>query len=115
MQANLPQGGFGILSGLVVVFIALGVSFEPRSACAEARQEQTVTYTIAFASLAPWDLDVFIANADGSNPHQLAWWGLSSNLVAGWRMAGLLFRPRHSGRERYLCDPARRDRPAPLN
>ena len=72
MQANLPQVGFGILSRLVVVFIALGVSFEPGSACVEARQEQIADYPIAFASLAPWDLDVFIANADGSNPHPLA-------------------------------------------
>jgi Tol biopolymer transport system component len=55
----------------VVGFISLGFPFEAAWAAAEARQEQPVNYTIAFASLAPWDLDVFIASADGSNPKPL--------------------------------------------
>ena len=66
------QLGFWLLLGLVAVCTSLGVLFEPGSACAEVREERAANYTIAFASLAPWDLDVFIANADGSNPHPLA-------------------------------------------
>ncbi|MBI3304368.1 MAG: PD40 domain-containing protein [Deltaproteobacteria bacterium] len=58
-----PGGGRGEASPL---------HFESARAAAETRQEHTADYTIAFSSLAPWDLDVFIANADGSNPKPLA-------------------------------------------
>jgi Tol biopolymer transport system component len=40
-------------------------------AAAKVQQVPTADYTIAFASLAPWDLDVFIAQADGSDPQPL--------------------------------------------
>ena len=74
MEKSLSQVGFRLLLGLVVGFILLGFLCwsEPVWVAAEARQEQTADYTIAFASLAPWDLDVFIADADGSNAKPLA-------------------------------------------
>lgn len=57
---------------LVAGLLALDHLFTPEQTVAETPQEQTVEYTIAFASLAPWDLDVSIANADGSDPKPLA-------------------------------------------
>ncbi len=63
----------GLLLGLIVGLIVAGASFgEPAWATREAPPEPTADYTIAFASLAPWDLDVFIANADGSDPKPLS-------------------------------------------
>lgn len=58
----------------VVVFLLLGAlgRNESTGAIAETLQEQPPEYTIAFSSLAPWDLDVFIANADGSDAKPLA-------------------------------------------
>ncbi len=74
MEKSLSQVGFRLLLGLVVGFILSGFLCwsEPVWVAAETQQEQTVAYTIAFSSLAPWDLDVFIADADGSNPKPLA-------------------------------------------
>lgn len=56
----------------MVSVIWLGFSIESAQAIAEIRQENPLDYTIAFSSLAPWDLDAFIANADGSDPKPLA-------------------------------------------
>lgn len=72
MEKSLLQIAFGQFLRLVLGFILLISSFGAAKAATETQQEQTVAYTIAFASLAPWDLDVFIADADGSNPKPLA-------------------------------------------
>lgn len=72
MKGTLPRIGFRLLLRLVVSFVALGFPVKPAWVASEAQQEQRANYTIAFASLAPWDLDVFIASADGSNPKPLA-------------------------------------------
>ncbi len=72
MEKSLSHLSFGLLLRLLVCAISLGLSFDPAWTTEETQQEQTADYTIAFASLAPWDLDVFIADADGSNAKPLA-------------------------------------------
>src|SRR5262245_33057098 len=72
MEKSLLYLSFRLLLGLAIGFISVGVFLKANSVCAETAQEQTTGYTIAFSSLAPWDLDVFVANADGSDPKPLA-------------------------------------------
>jgi Tol biopolymer transport system component len=72
MEKGLLHLSFRLLLGFVVGFILFRFPFEPELAAEETPQEQTTSYTIAFSSLAPWDLNVFIANADGSDPKPLA-------------------------------------------
>jgi TolB protein len=73
-QASLLQISFRFLLGVVVGLLLPGFpsQSDPPQAAAEVHREQTAEYTIAFASLAPWDLDVFLANADGSDAKPLA-------------------------------------------
>jgi len=73
VEQSLPWTRFRLLLGIVIdCSILLGFPFEAVRTAAEAQQDQPSAYTIAFSSLAPWDLDVFIANADGSDPKPLA-------------------------------------------
>ncbi len=51
-----------VLSGFLILLVP---------AEGETQQERNPIYTIAFTSLAPWDLDVFLAHADGSEPAPL--------------------------------------------
>lgn len=71
---SLSQISFSFLLGFIIAFLLPGFPCRsnPTQATAEVQPEQTADYTIAFASLAPWDLDVFIANADGSEAKPLA-------------------------------------------
>ena len=74
VEANRLQMNFTLRLGLVVGFLLLGVlcGSEPTWAASETQHEQPPAYTIAFSSLAPWDLDIFMANADGSDAKSLA-------------------------------------------
>lgn len=47
--------------------LLFGCPVIPTSAASDISPEHTASYTVAFTSLAPWDLDVFIANADGTD------------------------------------------------
>jgi len=69
---KLSQPGFALFLAFVVGCLSLRFPFESKLVAAEAQEKQTVAYTIAFSSLAPWDLDVFIADADGSDSKPLA-------------------------------------------
>ena len=74
MEERVLRISYGVLVRPLAGFFLLGVLgwSEPLWVVAETRHEQLPAYTIAFSSLAPWDLDVFIANADGSEPQPLA-------------------------------------------
>jgi Tol biopolymer transport system component len=72
VKKSPPQIGSRLLFRLAVGFIAFGLLCQPAWAAVESQQTQTTNYTVAFSSLAPWDLDVFVANADGSEPRPVA-------------------------------------------
>lgn len=72
MRRHVPHIGSTPLIWLVAALLVCSSFVEFERVAAEVQGKQTPHYTIAFASLAPWDLDVFIANADGSDPKPLA-------------------------------------------
>ncbi len=71
VEKNPLQIDFGFLLGLIVGLAVFNFPVQSAWATPEGQHEPTVDYTIAFASLAPRDLDVFIANTDGADPQPL--------------------------------------------